>query len=246
MVAGKPKFTTVVPESVLKKRKTLAAAKAANETEKANALEKRRARRKEAFKRAERYVAEYTATENSLVRLRREARKSGNIFVDPQPKVAVVVRIRGIIGIAPKARKILQLLRLRQIHNAVFVKLNKATINMLRLVEPYIMYGPPTLKTIKELVYKRGFGKVNKQRIPIADNNTVEEVLGKHDIICVEDLIHEITTVGPHFKEAANFLWPFKLSSPTGGYKKKLLHFNEGGDAGNRGEAINQIIRKMI
>jgi len=246
MVAGKPKFTTVVPESVLKKRKTLTAAKAANETEKAEALQKRRARRKEAFKRAERYVSEYAATENSLVRLRREARKSGNIFVDPQPKVAVVVRIRGIIGIAPKARKILQLFRLRQIHNAVFVKLNKATINMLRLIEPYIMYGPPTLKTIKELVYKRGFGKVNKQRIPISDNNTVEEVLGKHDIICVEDLIHEITTVGPHFKEAANFLWPFKLSSPTGGYKKKLLHYNEGGDAGNRGEDINQMIRKMI
>lgn len=37
--------------------------------------------------------------------------------------------------------------------------------------------------------------------------------LGKHGIICVEDLIHEIFTVGPHFKEANNFLWPFQLSS---------------------------------
>ena len=41
----------------------------------------------------------------------------------------------------PKTRKILQLLRLRQIFNGVFVRLNKATINMLRLVEPYITYG---------------------------------------------------------------------------------------------------------
>lgn len=32
-------------------------------------------------------------------------------------------------------------------------------------------------------------------------------------IICVEDLIHEIYTVGPAFKQANNFLWPFKLSS---------------------------------
>lgn len=38
-------------------------------------------------------------------------------------------------------RKILQLLRLRQINNGVFIKLNKATINMLRLVEPYIAWG---------------------------------------------------------------------------------------------------------
>ena len=67
----------------------------------------------------------------------------GNIFVPPEPKVAVVIRIRGIIGVGPKVRKILQLLRLRQIHNAVFVKLNRSTINMLRLVEPYVAYGVP-------------------------------------------------------------------------------------------------------
>ena len=34
---------------------------------------------------------------------------------------------------------------------------------------------------------------------------------GKFGIICVEDLIHEIFTVGPHFKMANNFLWHFKV-----------------------------------
>lgn len=43
--------------------------------------------------------------------------------------------------IAPKPRKILQLLRLLQINNGVFVKVTKATAEMLRLVEPYITYG---------------------------------------------------------------------------------------------------------
>lgn len=46
-----------------------------------------------------------------------------------------------INGVSPRVRKILQLLRLRQINNGVFIKLNKATINMLRLVEPYIAWG---------------------------------------------------------------------------------------------------------
>jgi large subunit ribosomal protein L7e len=46
-----------------------------------------------------------------------------------------------INGVDPKTRKILQLLRLRQIHNGTFVRLNKATIKMLRLVEPYVAYG---------------------------------------------------------------------------------------------------------
>lgn len=70
-------------------------------------------------------------------------------------------------------------------------------------------------------------------------------VLGKHGIICMEDLVHEIYTVGKHFKAANNFLWPFKLSSPRGGMKKKTTHFVEGGDAGNREDQINRLIRRM-
>jgi len=46
-----------------------------------------------------------------------------------------------INGVSPRTRKILQLLRLRQINNGVFVKLNKASINMLKLVDPYIAWG---------------------------------------------------------------------------------------------------------
>ncbi|KAH8052084.1 hypothetical protein JL721_10963 [Aureococcus anophagefferens] len=147
----------------------------------------------------------------------------------PEGKLAFVIRIRGIIGMSPKVKKILQLLRLRQLHSGVFVKLTGATTKMLRLVEPYIAYGEPNLKSVRECIYKRGYGK---------------GVLGKYDIICVEDLIHEIYTVGPHFREAANFLWPVKLSSPTGGFKAKLLHYNEGGDAA--GEKIHELVKKML
>lgn len=68
---------------------------------------------------------------------------------------------------------------------------------------------------------------------------------GKCGIICVEDLIHEIFTVGRNFKSANNFLWPFKLSSPRGGMNKKTTHFVEGGDAGNREDQINRLIRRM-
>lgn len=68
---------------------------------------------------------------------------------------------------------------------------------------------------------------------------------GKYGIICVEDLIHEIYTVGKNFKPANNFLWPFKLSSPRGGMNKKTTHFVEGGDAGNREDQINRLVRRM-
>jgi len=78
------------------------------------------------------------------------------------------------------------------------------------------------------------------------NNNIIAKELGKFRIICIEDLIHEIFTCGPHFKEANNFLWPFKLSCPLGGYTRfKKLHFSEGGDHGNREEHINKLVRKM-
>ena len=38
------------------------------------------------------------------------------------------------------------------------------------------------------------------------------QALGSKNILCMEDLIHEIYTVGPAFKEASNFLWPFKMN----------------------------------
>lgn len=83
---------------------------------------------------------------------------------------------------------------------------------MLRICEPYITWGYPNLKSVRELVYKRGFAKINGQRVAITSNEIIEQRLSKSDIICVEDLIHEIFTVGDKFKFASNFLWPFKVS----------------------------------
>jgi len=234
-----------VPESLLKKRKTLDDIKAKREALRTVAIKKKKADRKIIFKRAEKYVKEYRANEKAVVRARRQAKNQGNYFVEDMPKVLLVVRVRGIMRVAPKTRKILQLLRLRQINNATFMKVNKATMTMLSFIEPYVTYGKPSLKTISQLVYKRGFGKVNKQRIPLTENKVIAETLGKHDIICIEDLIHEIHTCGPHFKEANNFLWPFKLSNPLGGWKDKGIHFSEGGDAGNREELINKLVARM-
>ncbi|KAK7293952.1 hypothetical protein RJT34_16834 [Clitoria ternatea] len=235
----------IVPESVLKKRKREEGWALAKKQELEAARKKRTESRKLIFKRAKQYAKEYDQQEKELIRLKREAKLKGGFYVDPEAKLLFIIRIRGINAMHPKTRKILQLLRLRQIFNGVFIKVNKATINMLHRVEPYVTYGYPNLKSVRELIYKRGYGKLNKQRIALTDNSIIEQALGKYGIISTEDLIHEIITVGPHFKEANNFLWPFKLKAPLGGLKKKRNHYVEGGDAGNRENYINELIRRM-
>jgi large subunit ribosomal protein L7e len=234
-----------VPERVLKKRKAqeaIAAAKAAKmvEDKKASRIE-----RKSIMDKAAKYAAEYKTEQADIVAKRRDAKKQGNFYMEPEPKVMLVVRIKGINAVDPKTRKILQLMRLRQINSAVFMKVNSASINMLRLAGSYVTYGPPNLKTVRELVYKRGFASINRQRIPITDNKVISDQLGKVGITCTEDLIHEIYMAGPKFRECNKFLWPFKLSAAKGGMPKKRLHYIEGGQYGNREEYINTLIRRM-
>ena len=198
--------------------------------------------------RAKSYESEYAKLESDAINNRRVAKASGQIFVKDEEKLVFVIRVRGVLNVSPKVKKILQLLRLRQINNGVFVRVNAATTKMLRLVEPFIAYGYPTLKSIKDLIYKRGFGKVTQQRIPLSDNVVVSNGLPGTGVECVEDVIHEIFTVGDNFKATANFLWPFKLSSPKGGFrgKGKLNHFNEDGACGQQGDKINLLIKKML
>ena len=69
----------------------------------------------------------------------------------------------------------------------------------------------------------------------------------KGAVICIEDIVHQIYTVGPYFKECSKFLWPFKMNNPCGGNGGKIRrHFVEGGAAGNREEYINELVAKML
>merc|ERR1711998_803623 len=75
-------------------------------------------------------------------------------------------------------------LRIRQIHLGVFLRVNKATQEMIKRVEPYLAYGYPSLKATRALIYKRGFGKAKTkgqaQRLPLTDNKCIEDTLGQY------------------------------------------------------------------
>ena len=49
---------------------------------------------------------------------------------------------------------------------------------MLRIADPFITWGYPTIETMKKIIYKRGAGNINGQRIKLAKNSVIEKGLG--------------------------------------------------------------------
>jgi len=41
-------------------------------------------------------------------------------------------------------------------------------------------FSYPNLKSVHELIYKRGYGKIHKQRIALTDNSLIQKRLGKY------------------------------------------------------------------
>jgi large subunit ribosomal protein L7e len=78
---------------------------------------------------------------------------------------------------------------LKQLNNAVFLRSDPETEKALIQVQDYIAFGYPTKQLVSELIRKRGFIKKEGKRLPITDNNLIEELLGQYGIICLEDIL---------------------------------------------------------
>ncbi|NXY85389.1 RL7L protein, partial [Alcedo cyanopectus] len=235
----------LVPENLLKKRKAYQAIKATQA--KQALLNKRKLQRGKQiqFKRLEAFVRDSWRRHRDDVRLRRMEQRAGPVAPPEEHRLAFVVRIMDIKGVSRRVRRVLELLRLRKNFTGVFVKLTPLSLKMLRIVEPYVAWGHPNLKSVRELILKRGQAKINKKKMPLTDNMMIEEHLGDCGIICLEDLIHEIYSGGKHFRKVTNFLWPFHLSVARHASRNKVGFLKEMGKPGCRGEAINQLIRQL-
>lgn len=247
-----PDNVAPVPEKLKKKEATLIKRKEENEKADLLALKKKKENIKSLKNKTFQYNAEYKKMQKDLVQAKRAAREADGFFKEAEPKVLFVIRIKGINKLAPKPKKVLQLFRLRQLHNGVFVRVNKATMEMLKIISPWVTFGTPSVSTIRKLVYKRGYMRVGRMgarsRIRIQDTDIVEKYLGEHGMLGAEDMIHEIATCGPKFREVCRALWTFKLSSPKKGFVAKRRGFHEprGGDWGNRERFINDLINRML
>ncbi|EEQ43683.1 ribosome biogenesis protein RLP7 [Candida albicans WO-1] len=144
-----------------------------------------------------------------------------------------------------KVYKILKDLKLTSVNTGTFVKADSQTMDSLKYIAPYVLVGQPSLTSIRKLFQKRARIMVpdeeqeqekttneqeagqsedseseTKQKIIKLDNNQlVEDKFGNDlGLICIEDLIHEISQLSDNFNSITNWLLPFQLNAPVNGW----------------------------
>jgi len=242
---GDGKVIKLIPENLLKKRKKYQAIKATEA--KLALLQKRKVQkgRPLRFKRLEDFLKHGKRHHRDERRIQRAKARPLTDLPPLKNNLAFIVRIKEIKGVSPKVMKILHMFRLRKIFSGTFIRINKTSMKMLKTVEPYVQWGFPNLKSVRELILKRGQARVNKRKVALTDNAFIEEHMGKHGIICLEDLIHEVYSVGKSFRAASQFLLPFKLSVPRHAARDQVGLLKDIGAPGARAEDINKVIRQL-
>jgi len=258
-------------ENVLKRKKSLdilekqrANAKLIKNQQKERRKEAMRSEKPFRFKKPESIVMDYRKQERNKVRAKKIENNHSRLNKDlktlkthsqqlgtpeDQDHLALIIRIRGRNGLTPKIRSVLNDLKLTTKGAAVLHPVNEKQIKLLKIAEPYVTWGFPNKQTIRDLLYKRGYARVGdtREKKALTDNAFIEEQLGESTgIICMEDIVHELFARGDNFEAVTNFLWPFQLETPAGGFPNTRQPFQQGGDCGNRAEKIVDLVTRMI
>lgn len=167
-------------------------------------------------------------------------------------KMVFVIRIRDSVATPMEVATVLSHhLGLKKKHEGVFIRYNEETRAWLHCVEPWVVYGPLNSSMVQDLIVRRGHARMQStgERVPLSDNTIIEQELGRdHNILCVEDLVHELSTVGPAFDAVArSFLWPFQFADAKTELERRTLRKKDSKlEYGDQGEAIQDYLQQVL
>ena len=122
-------------------------------------------------------------------------------------KLIGVLRIRSSMNISPQQKRFLSKLGLRKQHELGIFRVDEALIKELKLVENFVTYGELNRQTVRALLSKRGYLKNGKELLPVKSNKVVEDILGEFGMVCIDDLVNEISFVAKNFEKVKEYLW---------------------------------------
>lgn len=153
-------------------------------------------------------------------------------------KTLFVVRIRGGVDAKKTVEATLTMLRMERNNYATILKESSSYIGMLRKAKDYLTWGEPNVETVKLLLEARG--KIT------GDAKVTDEALKGLGYESVEKLANAIVAGEVEFSQLNGIKPFFRMHPPKKGFKRTVKRpYNDHGELGYRGEAINELIKRM-
>ena len=154
-------------------------------------------------------------------------------------KCLAVIRVRGSSGVFHEIIETLKMLHLTRNCHATLIDDRPSYLGMLRKVQNQVTWGEVSKDSTVQLLRKRGKLVGNKK--------LTEEYLKEIGYKSLEDLAEAIHKTEVEFTRLPNVKPVFRLHPPKKGFKGKVKKsYAAGGVTGHRGEAINNLIKRMI
>jgi large subunit ribosomal protein L30 len=149
-----------------------------------------------------------------------------------------IVRIRGSVDQPYDVKHALQLLNLTRPNHAVIVPNDSTHTGMLQKVKDAVTWGEINKTTLAALIKKRG-------RIQ-GNHKITAKFLKEHKFESTSAFITALFEGKADFRRIDGLKPMFRLHPPRKGFKSVKNPVTRGGDLGYRGEAINDLLEKMM
>ncbi len=137
---------------------------------------------------------------------------------DLNGKLVAVVRVRGRIGVRRSINETLTRLNLSRVNSVALLFGSGSNIGMVKKCSDFVTFGEISADSL-ERVLKKGGAKASKEEIDV------------------------LMSGGKKAGEIVRL--PIRLKPPRRGYEDTKRSYSNGGAVGYRGEAINELLKRM-
>ncbi|MEM2320644.1 MAG: 50S ribosomal protein L30 [Candidatus Bathyarchaeia archaeon] len=159
--------------------------------------------------------------------------------MERRDKCLAVVRIRGAVNVRKDVNDTLRMLHLVRNCYATLIDNRPSYLGMLQKVHNHVTWGEVSKEVIALLLRERGKLMGNKR--------ITDEYAKKIGFESVDNLAEAIYNLKVEFCKLPEIKPVFRLHPPSGGFKGSVKKsYKSGGVVGYRGEAINDLLKRMI
>lgn len=154
-------------------------------------------------------------------------------------KCLAVVRVRGTVNVRKDINDTLRMLYLVRNCYATLIDNRPSYLGMLQKVHNHVTWGEVSKEVIALLLREKGRLAGNKR--------ITNEYAKKIGFESIDDLAEAIYSLKVEFRKLPEIKPVFRLRPPSGGLEGSVKKsYKSGGVAGYRGEAINDLLKRMI